>query len=146
MGKSGLLSRFVRDDFSLTSKPTIGVEFATANLDLEGKRIKTQIWDTAGQERYRAITSAYYRGAGGVAETHTQRSSLPLLTGTLADPAALQLAPCSCTTSRPAAASKRPGAGCVRSEVTLRARWSSVWWATRAIWLCSARWRSRQGR
>jgi Ras-related protein Rab-11A len=27
--------------------------------------IKAQIWDTAGQERYRAITSAYYRGALG---------------------------------------------------------------------------------
>ncbi|RMY81855.1 hypothetical protein D0864_03844, partial [Hortaea werneckii] len=27
--------------------------------------IKAQIWDTAGQERYRAITSAYYRGAVG---------------------------------------------------------------------------------
>ncbi|KAE8291067.1 Ras-related protein Rab-11B ORA3 Precursor [Larimichthys crocea] len=26
---------------------------------------KAQIWDTAGQERYRAITSAYYRGAVG---------------------------------------------------------------------------------
>ena len=25
----------------------------------------SQIWDTAGQERYRAITSAYYRGAVG---------------------------------------------------------------------------------
>jgi len=29
------------------------------------KTIKAQIWDTAGQERYRAITSAYYRGAVG---------------------------------------------------------------------------------
>jgi len=27
--------------------------------------VKAQIWDTAGQERYRAITSAYYRGAVG---------------------------------------------------------------------------------
>lgn len=27
--------------------------------------VKAQIWDTAGQERYRAITSAYYRGALG---------------------------------------------------------------------------------
>eukprot|EP01034_Spumella_vulgaris_P027285 gene27285-33982_t len=26
---------------------------------------QAQIWDTAGQERYRAITSAYYRGAVG---------------------------------------------------------------------------------
>lgn len=34
-------------------------------LQVEGKRVKAQIWDTAGQERYRAITSAYYRGAVG---------------------------------------------------------------------------------
>uniref|UniRef100_A0ACB8G7R8 Uncharacterized protein n=1 Tax=Sphaerodactylus townsendi TaxID=933632 RepID=A0ACB8G7R8_9SAUR len=27
--------------------------------------VKAQIWDTAGLERYRAITSAYYRGAVG---------------------------------------------------------------------------------
>ena len=27
--------------------------------------MKAQIWDTAGQERYRAISSAYYRGALG---------------------------------------------------------------------------------
>uniref|UniRef100_M1BIF3 Ras GTPase; Sigma-54 factor, interaction region n=1 Tax=Solanum tuberosum TaxID=4113 RepID=M1BIF3_SOLTU len=32
---------------------------------VEGRIIKSQIWDTAGQERYRAITSAYYRGALG---------------------------------------------------------------------------------
>jgi Ras-related protein Rab-11A len=32
---------------------------------VDGKTIKAQIWDTAGQERYRAITSAYYRGAVG---------------------------------------------------------------------------------
>jgi GTPase SAR1 family protein len=32
---------------------------------VDAKTIKAQIWDTAGQERYRAITSAYYRGAVG---------------------------------------------------------------------------------
>jgi Ras-related protein Rab-11A/Ras-related protein Rab-11B len=41
------------------------VEFATKSITAEGKTIKAQIWDTAGQERYRAITSAYYRGAVG---------------------------------------------------------------------------------
>ena len=35
------------------------------SLKVDGKTIKAQIWDTAGQERYRAITSAYYRGAVG---------------------------------------------------------------------------------
>ncbi|KAL5704057.1 Ras-related protein RABA2a [Ranunculus cassubicifolius] len=65
VGKSNLLSRFTRNEFCLESKSTIGVEFATRTLQVEGKTIKAQIWDTAGQERYRAITSAYYRGALG---------------------------------------------------------------------------------
>uniref|UniRef100_A0A7S2V252 Uncharacterized protein n=1 Tax=Fibrocapsa japonica TaxID=94617 RepID=A0A7S2V252_9STRA len=65
VGKSNLLSRFTRNEFNLESKSTIGVEFATKSIQTEGKIIKAQIWDTAGQERYRAITSAYYRGAVG---------------------------------------------------------------------------------
>ncbi|KAJ7541785.1 hypothetical protein O6H91_10G076600 [Diphasiastrum complanatum] len=65
VGKSNLLSRFTRNEFSLESKSTIGVEFATRSINVDGKLIKAQIWDTAGQERYRAITSAYYRGAVG---------------------------------------------------------------------------------
>jgi Ras-related protein Rab-11A len=94
VGKSNLLSRFTRNEFNLESKSTIGVEFATydtskawfatargdlplrsvadplfavirRSVQVDGKTIKSQIWDTAGQERYRAITSAYYRGAVG---------------------------------------------------------------------------------
>lgn len=65
VGKSNLLSRFTRNEFSLESKSTIGVEFATRSIQVDGKTVKAQIWDTAGQERYRAITSAYYRGAVG---------------------------------------------------------------------------------
>ncbi|CAM9995862.1 ras-related protein Rab-11A-like [Lampetra fluviatilis] len=65
VGKSNLLSRFTRNEFNLESKSTIGVEFATRSIQVDGKVIKAQIWDTAGQERYRAITSAYYRGAYG---------------------------------------------------------------------------------
>lgn len=65
VGKSNLLMRFTRNEFNLESKSTIGVEFATKNVQVDGKTVKAQIWDTAGQERYRAITNAYYRGAGG---------------------------------------------------------------------------------
>lgn len=65
VGKSNLLSRFTRNEFDLESRSTIGVEFATRTLEIDGKRVKAQIWDTAGQERYRAITLAYYRGAVG---------------------------------------------------------------------------------
>ncbi|KAB1224715.1 Ras-related protein RABA4c [Morella rubra] len=65
VGKSQLLARFTRNEFSIESKATIGVEFQTKTLVIDHKTVKAQIWDTAGQERYRAVTSAYYRGAVG---------------------------------------------------------------------------------
>ncbi|WZY90344.1 hypothetical protein YC2023_047079 [Brassica napus] len=66
VGKSNLLSRFTKNDFSHDSRSTIGVEFATRSIQVDDKIVKAQLWDTAGQEsRYRAITSAYYRGAVG---------------------------------------------------------------------------------
>ncbi|KAF7288604.1 Ras-related protein [Mycena indigotica] len=67
VGKSNraLLSRFTRGEFNPESKSTIGVEFATRSIEIDGKVVKGQIWDTAGQERFRALTSAYYRGAVG---------------------------------------------------------------------------------
>ncbi|CAA2962156.1 ras-related RABA5b-like [Olea europaea subsp. europaea] len=34
-------------------------------VEIDGKEVKVQVWDTAGQERFRAVTSAYYRGAVG---------------------------------------------------------------------------------
>ena len=76
-----MLSRFTRNEFNLETKSTIGVEFATRSINVDGKTLKAQIWDTgafsvlhrpfpgdtisshttptaAGQERYRAITAA----------------------------------------------------------------------------------------
>ena len=66
VGKTQLLSRFSRNEFTLESKTTIGVEFCTKTITNEdGKVIKAQIWDTAGQDRYRSVASAYYKGAVG---------------------------------------------------------------------------------
>ncbi|KAM4690980.1 ras-related protein Rab-25 [Rhinophrynus dorsalis] len=65
VGKTNLLSRFTRNEFNHDSRTTIGVEFSTRTLTVDGHLVKAQIWDTAGLERYRAITSAYYRGAVG---------------------------------------------------------------------------------
>ena len=52
VGKSQLLARFSRNEFSLDSKATIGVEFQTRTVVIDHKTVKAQIWDTAGQERY----------------------------------------------------------------------------------------------
>ena len=66
VGKTHLLSRYIKGTLPKNPTSTIGVEFATRTVSLQsGGTVKAQIWDTAGQERYRAITSAHYRRAVG---------------------------------------------------------------------------------
>ena len=65
VGKTNILSRYVRDEFSIETKSTVGVEFGSKIVKVNNKTIKVQIWDTAGQERYKSITTAYYKGAKG---------------------------------------------------------------------------------
>ena len=65
VGKTNILYKFLSDEFDQNTRPTIGVEFATKNFEIENNIIKTQIWDTAGQERYRSITTSYYKGTKG---------------------------------------------------------------------------------
>mmetsp|Transcript_8632 Transcript_8632/g.24227 ORF Transcript_8632/g.24227 Transcript_8632/m.24227 type:complete len:221 (+) Transcript_8632:212-874(+) len=67
VGKTSLVARLTNPDRPMNHdiSATMGIEFDTQMLDTEHGKVKAQIWDTAGQERYRAITSAYYRGAVG---------------------------------------------------------------------------------
>ena len=66
VGKTAILKRLVDDVFTGESQSTIGVEFLTTTVDVDGTSIKLQIWDTAGQERFRSIAKAYFRSAIGV--------------------------------------------------------------------------------
>ena len=65
VGKSNMMSKYLKNEFHDDSKSTIGVEFGAKIFNIEGHIIKAQIWDTAGTERYKAIASAYYKGARG---------------------------------------------------------------------------------
>ena len=49
LGKSQLLTRYTKNDFQLSSKPTIGVELAHEDIEIDGRIIRAQIWDTAGK-------------------------------------------------------------------------------------------------
>lgn len=66
VGKTSLLMRFAENTFTPSFITTIGIDFKVKTLIIDGKTVKLQIWDTAGQERFRAITSAYYKGAQGI--------------------------------------------------------------------------------
>lgn len=60
-----LLLRFTEDNFDPEQTLTIGVDFKTKKLSIEGNTVKLAIWDTAGQERFRTLTPSYYRDAQG---------------------------------------------------------------------------------
>lgn len=66
VGKSALLNQMVESKFDLSYVSTIGVDFKSTFLDVNGKCVKLNIWDAAGQERFRTLTSSYYRNANGI--------------------------------------------------------------------------------
>jgi len=87
VGKSCLLHQFTEKKFMTDQPHTIGVEFGTRIVDVNGKKIKLQIWDTAGQERFRSVTRSYYRGAAGALLVYdiTRRVTYNHLTSWLTD-------------------------------------------------------------
>lgn len=48
VGKSCILSRFVKNEFNVETKSTIGVEYGLKLLTINDIKVKIQIWDTAG--------------------------------------------------------------------------------------------------
>ena len=68
VGKTSILRRFCGDDiFNPPIFSTMGVDFKTKMVEIDGKEIKLQLWDKGGQERFRTIWRAeYYRGAKGI--------------------------------------------------------------------------------
>jgi len=47
VGKTSLLTRFIRDEFSADTKSTINVEFASyEGVQEDGTTVKAQVWET----------------------------------------------------------------------------------------------------
>ena len=65
VGKSCILSQFTDNKFREQHEITIGVEFESKTIEINGKFIKIQVWDTAGHEAFQSITRTYYKGAVG---------------------------------------------------------------------------------
>ena len=63
VGKSCLTTKASKGVFDESYSATVGFEFLTFNVKIDGKVIKLQIWDTCGQEIYRSLISSFYRNA-----------------------------------------------------------------------------------
>ena len=69
-----MLIRYMKGQFSGQYNVTVGVEFASKSIKVDGNReVKLQIWDTvtnnliqAGQEAFRAIVRSFYKGISAV--------------------------------------------------------------------------------
>jgi Ras-related protein Rab-7A len=63
VGKTSVLTQYVKNKFSEKFKATIGADFLPKDVMLDDKMVQLQIWDTAGQERYQSLGLSFFRGA-----------------------------------------------------------------------------------
>jgi len=55
VGKTNLLSRFTRNQFTDDTSSTVGVEYASYTMQINGQCVKTQIWDTGEKTHHRSL-------------------------------------------------------------------------------------------
>lgn len=102
VGKTSLVSRFIRNTFSERYMTTVGVKVDSKEVSIgaDADPIKLVIWDIAGKSALDALNQTYLRGASGVmlvadgTREPTLRSALYLLMqakSLLQDPAAVLL-------------------------------------------------------
>jgi small GTP-binding protein len=66
VGKSSIIRRFVKNEFSFDYKFTIGVEINSHLVEYEkGSFAQLTIWDIGGQERFKILRRNFYEGTYG---------------------------------------------------------------------------------
>ena len=61
VGKSNLILRYCKNEYTSNYFSTIGLEFSTKNIPIGNLNYHVQIWDTCGQEQFRSIIRSYYK-------------------------------------------------------------------------------------
>lgn len=78
VGKTSILTRFLRNQFTDDMKSTIGAVFESYKTEFNGNKYCAKIFDTAGQEKYKSIGPIYYRDTAAAIAVFdmTNRNSL----------------------------------------------------------------------
>ncbi len=63
VGKTSLAVRYTEDRFEEDMKMTIGVNFASKKVEVDGTKATLMLWDLGGQPRFRDVIGDYFRGA-----------------------------------------------------------------------------------
>ncbi len=65
VGKTTLIKRYVSGRFQADTLSTIGVDFMTKNLEIDGQEVHLSLWDFGGEEKFRVLFPSYCSGASG---------------------------------------------------------------------------------
>ena len=63
VGKSSILNRFYQDKFEADYQATIGLDFHSKNVNINGNTVRLLLYDTAGQEKFKSLIPMYIRDA-----------------------------------------------------------------------------------
>ena len=63
VGKSSILNRFYQDKFEPDYQATIGLDFHSKNVSINGNTVRLLLYDTAGQEKFKSLIPMYIRDA-----------------------------------------------------------------------------------
>ena len=63
VGKSSILNRFYQGKFEPDYQATIGLDFHSKNVNINGAPVRLLLYDTAGQEKFKSLIPMYIRDA-----------------------------------------------------------------------------------
>ncbi|KAL8625722.1 hypothetical protein ACOMHN_043997 [Nucella lapillus] len=66
VGKTAFLNTLMGRQFKEYILPTVGKDFVSKIVEVDGALVAMDVWDTAGQEQFRSICRQQYRGTQGI--------------------------------------------------------------------------------
>lgn len=65
VGKTSLVSRFVRSLYSDKYQTTVGVKIDKKVVQVDGREVNLVLWDLYGEDEFQKLRTSYLRGASG---------------------------------------------------------------------------------
>ena len=65
-GKTSFCDIIQGNHFKQKTQPTIGIEFFSRIVSIDGQLIKTQMWDVSGDVKFRSILTPYFKSTCGI--------------------------------------------------------------------------------
>ena len=63
VGKTSIISKYIKDDFSEHSNSTKGAQYSNKKIKVGDKLIEMDLWDTSGQEMYISLCRNFFKNS-----------------------------------------------------------------------------------